>query len=113
MDNDKPLSRADLQNLRSTLEVKRLQDVTVQQFVIEITSEVIAMASAAERKRQYTRREWKLIGMTKEIQEGICAGLRQKFPDCSVYFLPADTDARRTPLSTSYSAYPMLIVDWS
>lgn len=110
---DQPLTRTELQNLRATLEAKRLQDVTVQQFIIEIVSEVIAVAVSPERKRQYTRREWKCISMTKEIQEGICLGLRQRFPDTSVYFIPADTDARRTPLSISYSTHPMLIVDWS
>ena len=106
-----PITRADLQNLRATLEAKRLQDVQVQQFVVEIASEVVAMAASPERKRQYTKREWKCISMTKEVKEGILAGLRQKFPDTNIYFVPADTDIRHS--TTCYSLYPILIVDWS
>lgn len=110
---DTTFTRKELQNLKANLEAKRLQDVAAQQFVVEIISEVMAQAAIGENRRQYTRRDWKLIPMTKELQEGIVAGLRQKFPDSNIYFLPADTDGRRLPLSTSYSAYPMLIVDWS
>jgi hypothetical protein len=106
-----PLSRADLQNLRATLEAKRLQDVQVQQFVVEIASEVVAVAAQPDKKRQYTRRDWKLISMTKEVKEGIITGLRQKFPDTTIYFLPGDSDIRHS--STTYSLYPTLLVDWS
>jgi hypothetical protein len=106
-----PLSRADLQNLRATLEAKRLLDVQVQQFVVEIASEVVSVAAQPDKKRQYTRRDWKLISMTKEVKEGIITGLRQKFPDTTISFLPGDSDIRHS--STNYSLYPTLLVDWS
>jgi hypothetical protein len=105
-----PISRTELQNLRATLEAKRLQDVQIQQFVVEIASDVIALAASPERKRQYTRREWKLISMTKEVKEGVIAGLRQKFPDTNIYFVPNESDIR---YSTTNTLYPILLVDWS
>lgn len=105
-----PISRTELQNLRATLEAKRLQEVQIQQFVVEIASDVLALAASPERKRQYTRREWKLINMTKEVKEGIIAGLRQKFPDTNIYFVPSESDTR---YSTTNNLYPILLVDWS
>jgi hypothetical protein len=108
---DKPLTRADLQNLRATLEAKRLQDVQISQFVVEIVSEVLAVAAGPERKRHYMRQDWKLINMTKEVKEGILHGLKQKFPDTKICFPPMESEMRHS--STSYSLHPTLLVDWS
>jgi len=94
-----PMSRSELQNLKVTLERERLTTEIVEQLILQVTNDVIELASTNNIRRQYSKDDWNPIEMTDDIQERMCYKLRQNFPDCSVYFLKR--------------AFLTLIVDWS
>ena len=94
-----PLSRSELQNLKTTIERERLTNEIIQELTKQITYDVIELASTNNIRRQYSRDNWNSIQITDDMQDRIRYNLRENFPDCSVYFL------NRRLLT--------LIVDWS